>query len=92
MIYTKKGIFIILLILADLSLMAQINNKAIIGKYCRAVKHGCISSRYIEIFPDSVFFYWGGQLGGDISKGNWYISDNNLTFASSFYPACSRAV
>lgn len=86
MIYNKKGIFIILLILADLSLMAQINNNNIIGKYCRAAKHGCIPSRYMEIFPDSVFFYWGGQPGGVISKGSWYISDNKLILNSEIQP------
>jgi len=82
----KNGIFIILLILADLSLIAQVIDKSIVGKYCREVKHWCFPSRYIDIFADSTFFYWIGEPEGFITTGTWYLSGNKLILNSHRQP------
>ncbi|KAF0201594.1 MAG: hypothetical protein FD170_2600 [Bacteroidetes bacterium] len=84
--HIKKGVFIILFIIAGLSSIAQVNNKNIIGKYCREVKHRCFPSRYIDILADSTFFYWIGEPEGVITTGTWYLSGNKLILNSHRQP------
>ena len=78
-------IIIIILILTDFSLIAQKSND-IVGKYCREVKHCCIPSLYIEIFPDSTFNYWTGENGKIKAQGYWRLEKNELILNSEKQP------
>ncbi len=78
-------VIIIILILTDFSLIAQESNN-IVGKYCREVKHCCIPSFYIEIFPDSTFNYWTGRNGKIEAKGYWRLEKNELILNSEKQP------
>lgn len=68
-------------------LNAQTSISKLSGVYCRKVKHYCLPSDYIQILPDSTFFYWtGGRDGALTHKGNWKLNGNILVLNSDLQP------
>lgn len=85
--FMKRNLITALLFVAALLSNAQTDKSNLYGVYCREVKHCCISSDYIQILPDSTFFYWTGESNAALThKGNWKLNGNILILNSDLQP------